>query len=79
MRRSVPTFSHLEVYDRSAGKLHVILRLMEEAGAHVIAFRAEGEVRIPAVIRSAAELHGIRVAAAKRRLRTFVRATKDCV
>jgi len=48
------TFSQSEMKDSSAGKLKVVLRLMEEAGANVIAFQTEGKMRVPAVIRPAA-------------------------
>src|SRR5690242_16594575 len=50
---------------------------MEEARAHVVASQTEGEVRIPAVIRSAASHDRIRIAAASRSLGLFVPTTKN--
>ena len=63
--------------DGSAGNLEVVLCLMEEARAHIVASQAEGKVRIPAVIRSAASHNRIRIAAASRGLRLFVPTAKN--
>ena len=46
----------LEVEDDSASDLDIVLRLMEEPGAHVVALRAERNARIPPVVSSAAKL-----------------------
>ena len=65
--------------DDSARKLEIALRLREEAGVNVISFSPEGHVGIPAVIRTAAELHGKGVATPRNDLRTLARAAKNRV
>src|SRR6184192_4508274 len=75
--QALPEFLDSEVNDGSAGKQEMVLRLMKESRANVIAFRTEGKVRVPAIIRPAAGHEGIRVAAANRRLRTLVSAAKN--
>src|SRR6266480_3427551 len=69
----------LEVENDSASQLETVLRLIKEAGAHVVAFQAEREARVPAVIRSAAALDDIGAAALSRNLRPFLSATKNYV
>src|SRR6267154_532485 len=68
-----------EVENDSACKLKIVLRLLKEGGAHVVAFQAEREARVPAVIRSAAALDDIGAAALSRNLRPFLGATKNYV
>ena len=63
----------------SARNLEVVLRLMEEAGADIVAFQTEGEVWIPPVIRSASCHDRIRIAATESSLWLFVGSSKKPV
>src|SRR6267142_3838529 len=69
----------LEVENDSARKLEVVLRLLKEAGAHVVAFQAERDARVPAIIRSTAGLDGVGVAALSRDLGLYASAAKNSV
>src|SRR5260370_221443 len=74
-----PAAPVLEEENDSTRKLEVVLRLFEEAGEHVVAFQANGDGRVPAVVRSTASFDGIRVAAESCDLRLFVGAPKNSV
>src|SRR6267143_5905099 len=69
----------LEVENDSARNLEAVLRLAKEAGAHVIAFQAERNAWVPAVISSTTGLDDVRVALLSDNLGLFAGAAKNCV
>src|SRR5258707_11849966 len=69
----------LEVENDPARELEVVLSLLEESGAHVVAFQPEREARVPAIIRAAASLNGVGVFGLSRDLRLFVSTAKNPV
>src|SRR5260370_17014070 len=69
----------LEVENDSARKLEVVLRLLKEPGAHVVALQAKRDARVPAIVRSTAGLDGVGVAALSRDLGLYASAAKNSV
>src|SRR5258706_16463012 len=63
----------------SARELEVVLRLAEKSGAHVVAFQAERDARVPTIVRPSTSFDDVGVAALSRHLRLFVGTPKNSV